>query len=265
MSMAGFLTNNKAYEVQANNQVASLLAEFDSGYIMGVIEDTLNQLFTHFDTIPRPNIVQSFETNFKEMYNIYQSDLDNINQCRIETYQTIIDFICKKFELRFIQPENVDLYTLAYFLYDFFVARMNIYMVQFYVKHIINEKDNLIRLINLEELKKNKDPNFIYNLKAFGNDNMAAIATHLPFVLRTLAANTQVTDHQIYLYTYGQHPEIVEMIENSVSATIPIFTRFNTILFNEALYGPVITYIRIQLQQSVSEVNINAQTAANIK
>jgi hypothetical protein len=253
MSMAGFLSNNKAYEVQANNQVASLLAEFDSGYIMGVIEDTLNQVFTHFDIIARPNIVQSFETNFKEMYNIYESDLDNINQCRIETYQTIIDIICKKFELYFRQPENADLYSLAYFLYDFFVSRMNIYMVEFYVKHILAEKENIIHFLNMEELMKSKDPNFIYNQRIYRNDTLATIATNLPLVLRTLASNTQVTDHQIYMYTYGQQPNIVQMIEDSVSSTIPIFSRYNSILFNDSLYGPIITYIRIKMQQTMGD------------
>ena len=259
--MSGFLMNNKAYEVQANNQVATLLAEFDSGYIMGVIEDTLNQIFNNFDIIARPNIVQSFEMNFKEMYNIYESDLDNINQCRIETYQTIIDYICKKFELYFRQPENVDLYTLAYFLYDFFVSRMNIYMVQFYVKHIIAEKDNIINFLNIEELKKSKDPNFLYNQRIYHNDDMASIATNLPLVLKTLANNTQVTDHQIYLYTYGQQPNIVQLFEESISPTVSIFNRYNSILFNDALYGPIVTFIRVQLQQAMGD----ATTINNIK
>lgn len=263
MSMAGFLSNNKAYEVQANNQVASLLAEFDSGYIMGVIEDTLNQVFTHFDIISRPNIVQSFETNFKEMYNIYESDLDNINQCRIETYQTIIDYICKKFQLYFRQPENVDLYTLAYFLYDFFVSRMNVYMIQFYVKHIIAEKENLINFLNIEELKKEKDPNFVYNQRVYGNDMMASIATNLPIVLKTLAECTRVTDHQIYVYTYGQQPDIVQLIEDSVSPTVPIFNRYNSILFNDSLYGPILTHIRIQLQQVMGDPTSIQNISAN--
>lgn len=265
MSMAGFLTNNKVFEVQANNQVAALLAEFDSGYIMGVIEDTLNNLFTSFDMIARPNIVQAFETNFKEMLNTFPHDLDNINQCRIETYQTIIDYICKKYEIRFIQNDNVDTYTLAFFMYDFFVARLNIYMVQFFVRHILNEKESIIHMLNMEEIMKSKDANFAYNKLAFGNDELAAIASNIPTILRQLASSTVVTDHQIYWYIYGQQPEIVNMLEECISPTVPIYARYNSILFNEALFGPIITYIRIQFQQTVGTVDINAQMAANMK
>lgn len=264
MSMAGFLSNSKVFEVQANNQVAALLAEFDSGYVMGVVEDTLNQLFNHFDLIPRPNIVQSFETIFKEMNNTYPSDLDNINQCRIETYQTIIGFICKKFELRFVQPENVDLHTLAFFLYDFFVARLNIYMVQFYVKHILNEKESIINMLNMEEIMKNQDANFNYNRMAFGNDEMAAIASNIPFILQKLS-QVPVMDHQILWYTYGQQPEIVQMIENAITPSVPIFNRFNAILFNEALYGPIVTNIRIQFQQTAAVAEVTPQMLQNMK
>lgn len=263
--MAGFLTNNKVFEIQANNQVAALLAEFDSGYIMGVIEDTLNQLFNSFDMIARPNIVQSFETTFKEMLNTFPHDINNINQCRIETYQTIIDYICKKFDIRFIQNDNVDTYTLAFFMYDFFVARLNIYMVQFFVKHLINEKESIVHMLDIDELRKTKDSNFVYNQMAFGNDELAAIATNIPTVLRQMAASTQVMDHQIYWYTYGQQPEIVQMFEECISPTVPIYARYNSILFNEALYGPIITHIRIQFQQAVGTMQVNAQAAANMK
>ena len=61
MSMLNFLMNDKEYEIQANMQVATILSQFDSNYIMDVISDTIDQQFQTFNTITRPNIVQSFE------------------------------------------------------------------------------------------------------------------------------------------------------------------------------------------------------------
>ena len=57
MIMLDFLTNDKVYEIQANGQISMILSQFDSGYIMDIVEDTLRQLFNNFDTIPRPNVV----------------------------------------------------------------------------------------------------------------------------------------------------------------------------------------------------------------
>ena len=252
--MQGFLMNNKVYEIQANNQIASLLAQFDADYIMEIIDDTLDQVFTRFDLIPRPNIVRSFDTTFKELYEIYPSDINNINEIRIQTYQNIINHICQRYALRFIQTDHVDLFTIADILYDFFISNLNNYMVQFYVKLILDEKESLINVVNIDEIKKSKDPNIVYNRMAFGdNDKMIVIAINLPIILRHLST-LQLTDHTIYQYIYSNRPEVIELIENSISPTVPIFTRFNEIIFNDALYGPIVTYIRMALQQYVSDI-----------
>ena len=243
--MQEFMMNNQSYELQSNNQVAVLLSQLDSDYIIGVVDDTLNQMFSRFDLIPRPNIVQSFETTFKELLNIYPADIDNINQVRMETYMTIIDHICKKYEIRFIQTEAIDLFTLANVLYDLFVSKLNIYMIDFYVRLIMNEKESLVPVLNFDELKKSKDQNVIYNRMAFSNnDLLTAIAMQMPNVLRSL-----------YSYIYGPQIDIIEMLENNISPTVPLFTRFNSLLFNESLYGSIITHIRMAFQQTISEVD----------
>lgn len=260
-NMQGFMMNNQAYELQSNNQVAVLLSQLDSDYIIGVMDDTLNQMFTRFDLIPRPNIAQSFETTFKELLNIYPADIDNINQVRMETYTTIIDHICQKYEIRFIQTETIDLFTLANTLYDLFISKFNMYMIDFYVKLIMNEKESLIPFLNFEELKKSKDQNVIYNKMAFSNDNLlTAIAMQMPNVLRSLST-LDISDHIVYQYIYGPQTDIIEMLENNISPTVPLFTRFNSLLFNESLYGAIITHIRMAFQQTISEVDSDHRIA----
>ena len=47
--MLNFLTNSKEYEIQANGQLSSILSQFDSDYVMHVIEATLEDQFLYFD------------------------------------------------------------------------------------------------------------------------------------------------------------------------------------------------------------------------
>ena len=59
---------------------------------------------------------------FKELYDTYPNDHDNINDVRAEVYNMIIQRICGWFNLQYEPEEGVDLYTIAYYLYDFFDA-----------------------------------------------------------------------------------------------------------------------------------------------
>ena len=262
--MVGFLMNNKIYEIQSNTQLSVILSQFDSGYVMDVIEETLTNVFNNFDTIVRPNAVLAFEQNFKELYANFPSDLDNINQCRIETYMTIIDFICKKFDLRFIQQDSVDLYTLALNMYDFFVSKFAYNMVEFYTKFIIMEKDNILTTINQDDYRKQRDMSSAYNKTVFGNDeSLAIIAANLPDVLKNLSMNL-VPDHTVYYTIYGsENQPIIDLMETYISPTVSLFVRFNTILFNEIMYGTIITQIRMRLQQYMG-VDINPREAINM-
>ena len=51
--MLDFLMNDKEYEIQANGQVATILSQFNSDYVMDVVRNTLSEQFNHFDTVPK--------------------------------------------------------------------------------------------------------------------------------------------------------------------------------------------------------------------
>ena len=250
--MLDFLTNDKVYEIQANGQISMILSQFDSGYIMDIVEDTLKQLFNNFDTIPRPNVVSSFEGSFKQLYDTYPNDIENINQSREEVYRTIIDIICKRYELRFIQSDDIDLFTVALYYYDFFVARINQYIVQFYAKLLMDEKSDIYMNMNLEALRKNKDVSTVYSNMAFNDDEaLATIAANLPMVLKNLASSLQIPDHRVFRYTYGDQPAILNIFDTTLTPVVPLFSRFNSLLFNDILYGPMIIAIRLELQKTI--------------
>ena len=88
--MLDFLMNNREYELQSDNQLASILVQFDSDYAMNVIEDTLTQMFNRFDTLPKPNIVKAFKQTFQQLYTTYPYDQEQISAKEKEMYRDVI-------------------------------------------------------------------------------------------------------------------------------------------------------------------------------
>ena len=248
--MLDFLMNDKIYENQANDQLAVILAQFDSNYIMDIMDDTINGILVSFDTMPRPNIVLGFEQNFKELLSIYPFEEDNVNQCRRETYDTIIKNICSKFNIHYVENEDVDKYSLARWMYDFYVANFSKYFINFYCRYLLNNKEDICSQFVTDQ--QAKDISSIYSNYAFGEDkDMVTIAANLPTILKTLS-NMPIADGVIYRYAYPEGMEsVVYLLESSLSSLTPIFEIYNRILFNEDMYGTVITQIRIAIQKSI--------------
>nr|DAL38435.1 MAG TPA_asm: hypothetical protein [Caudoviricetes sp.] len=247
MSMLNFLMNDKEYEIQANMQVATILSQFDSNYIMDVISDTIDQQFQSFNTITRPNIVQSFEEYFKQLKFQYPTDIENIDDTRYSAYQNIIDIICSKFNLDRFNLETVDNYTLAFFLYDFFVSKFDLYMVNFYARFVVQEKSNIFINLGLQKSSELGDASSNYNRYAFSDDEeLAAVVANLPNILSALKSN-DISDTDIYRSIYN-NPDIVNLFETHIAPSISIFDIYNRILFNQVLYPSVITQIRLKIQ-----------------
>ena len=59
-AMLDFMMNDKVYENQANDQLSVILSQFDSGYVMDVVEDILINNMNFFSIIRRSYVVLSF-------------------------------------------------------------------------------------------------------------------------------------------------------------------------------------------------------------
>lgn len=262
--MLDFLINNKEYEIKANNQLSVILSQFDATYIMDIIEDTLSHQLNSFSLTGPPNAVESFEMMFKELYENYPTDHTNIDDSRVEVYREIINAICRHMGLSFQETEWTNLYTVAYYLYDFYVAHLNNYLVTFYDRYIQSEKDNLYANYRLEGLEKKKDMGSNYVHYAFGDDEtIALIVSNLPLVLQNLK-QMPITDEYVYRTIYGsQNEPIVQMLVQSIVSRSSVFGIFNMILFNERLYPTIVTHIRMAIQQTCrAELNAAASIAA---
>lgn len=132
--------NSGIYNMIAEGEIADILSNFNSAYVMDVIDSNLRNRFAYNPTLSNPNIVNSYELNFKGMLANFPTDADNIMSIRQETYLDIINKICNAFNMQYIGDEP-DCYTLAYNVYDLFVSG--------YARNIINFSQDISIVIVL--------------------------------------------------------------------------------------------------------------------
>ena len=252
--MLDFLMNDKEYEIQAIGQVATILSQFNSDYVMDVVRNTLSEQFNHFDTVPKPNIAESFETYFKELLRTYPTDETNILETRHQTYMDIRDIICRQFALGFVN-DDVNMYSITTLLYDFFVAKFNFYMVNFYCRYIATEKSALFMNMGLEKASKEDNSSMNYARHAFGDDEeLAAVIANLPVVLGALK-NIDVPDRFVYQTAYGNNQLLIDLLDSHIQPNTSIFNIYNSILFNPALYPIIVTQIRLKIQMQNTNID----------
>lgn len=262
--MLDFMMNNKEYEFGSDSNLASILAQFDTEYIMHVISDTLEIMFNNFDTLPKPNAVSSYKLYFNELYDQYPQNKEEIMVVEYDTYRDTIDIISKKYGFIFTEVEDLDMYTMAFYVYDFFVSKFNYYLINFYSRYLNEQKESIASNMNLEELKQNKDMSTVYGYQIFGEDNPLWIITaNLPQVLTSIST-IEIPDDIVYRYAYGDNDMIISLFTNHITPGSTLFNIYNRILFNPILSATVMTQIRLKIQQDYAEVFTNNNDTKSI-
>lgn len=246
--MIDFMTNNKIYEYQSTNQVAVILSQFDSNYVMDLVESQIQDQFNYFDTNPKSNNVEAYEMIFKQLYTNYPNDIDNIDDSRKEVYISIIKAICFRFNLQFNFDDDMDIYTFAKYLYDFFVSNFNNYMVNFYTRFIREQKDSLYEQLNLEEYKRNKDTSTNYSRLVFDDEKIVILSANIPTIIKYISS-LSVSDDLIYRYSYGDDPDKISILADHISAPYGIFGIYTSLINNnDFMYTNIVTQVRLRLQ-----------------
>jgi hypothetical protein len=247
--MSNFIANSQAYNIKAENEISVILSNFSTEYVFGVIEDILQNRYKNFDTIPKPNYVISFENNFKNLLDIYPSDKDNILYVREETYKEIIDRICKEFQIEVRYDETVDFFTLAKYLYDFFISNYNAYVSLFFSTIITREKDGIYQALHLEENKKSKDSSTIYNKKLYNDPKLALINANLTKVINYIAS-VEFNMETILNFVYANNIIVTNLFLQHIFPQVSFFqSAYRSLLQNPQLYPQVITSVHLDIQK----------------
>lgn len=259
--MGSFLQNNQAYNIRAEGQLASILSSFDVDYVVGIMEDILNDQLNNFNPIPKANIINSFEDNFKAILNDYPEDRHNILDVRESTYSLILSKIAKAFNFEFRDTDQMDLFSISKLLYDFFVANYNGYMINFISEFIIKEQDSLYKTLDMEQFKKDKDVTTTYNKKLFENQQMAIITSHLDYIVRYMT-DMDFTMEQILNVTYRNNPYHVAAFMQHVFPKMDFYKDcYCRLISIPNIYPIIVTYLKIDLQRRClpadTRINLN--------
>ena len=238
--------NTQPYLINSEYNITELLSHFDADYILSVLEDELNSI-NIASTIIKPNIVTSFEENFKTMREEFPGDEANIVSIREKVYMNIIEILCNKFNLQFnYNDETIDKYTAAYYAYDFLVCNRNNIMINFFTSFIINNKNS----INVE--KKNKDSSVVYNKNIYTDPKLIAISANMEKVIKYISEiDVRLVD--IFSSTYVNQ-ETVMFLDNAFADRGNFFKTYYCNISTEDM-PIVITNIRLQLQKIVGNIS----------
>lgn len=243
------MIGNQAYNIVTENELAAVLSHYSTEFVMSVLEDAKRKKYNEFPLVPLPNVAAAWEANFKvimEQYSDLPDSRAEIMRVRTMTYQEIIKTICEEFYLKFTDDDNVDLYTAAYNLYDFFVCNFSNHMVDTFSNYIYREKNNLYDAMGLADLKKNKDSGTIYGKKVFKDIKLAVIIANIDKVINYISVMDIDLDSIFALAPDSVYSNYMSSI---VSTEANFFKDFYVSIINSFLRADYLTAIRLQLQQ----------------
>ena len=244
--MSGFLANNQEYNITTENEVSIILSHFNTDFIFNIIKDNLSNKFKYNYT-QTPNIIASFETNFKALSSTYTGNVEQIQMVRINTYREIINILCKEYGLQFNEYEGCDYYSIAYYLYGLLLSGFNKNITTFFTNYIKRERNNLYEALNLASMKKNKDTGTIYGKKLYENIKLAIINANLEYVIDNICAFD--IPFEVVLQNIYYDKNVVDFILSIASPIDDFFkTAYVSALKSENRID-ILTNIRFEIQR----------------
>lgn len=235
------------YNVARENQLTEILSEYNTEFVMSVIDKALESRYNPMTVLSQPNVVASWEQNFKQYLEYFEEGdaKQRIIQVRNETYKEIIERICKEYDLDFTIEDELDWYSVAYYLYDFFVSNFNVNIVQFFSNLIYRERASIYESMGLSEMRRNKDSSTIYTKKVYSDMRLAIINANIKMVIDRLLGMDY--DFRTILAHVYFNPEQVNMIGSLVSPRGNFFEYFRSVM-RSPIEPIMLTEIRFAIQ-----------------
>ena len=242
------------YRINNEYNISEILAHFGSEYAMHALEDKLEHI-DYTSSLIEPNFVSAYENKFKLMEEEFPGDSQNIRSVREEVYQEIIKILCNKFNLSFnTVDDTIDLYTAAYYLYDFLVCNRNNIMVNFFTAFIVNNKDTVYNILTPEDIKKNKDSSSAYSKRVYADNKYIAISSNIPKIINYIST-FDIRLSNIFQSVYVDY-NLVQFLDNAFADKGNFFRDYYCSAVNNIELSPVIiTNIRLALQRIVGDIS----------
>lgn len=236
--------NSQMYNITAENELAIVLSHYSSEYVFSVIKNALEKRFSSVPIIGIPNVVGAWEQNFKAITINYGNSIE-IQKVRNETYQEIIDIICKEFNLNFTVAD-IDVFSAAYQLYDLFVCKfIDTLIVDFFAKYIYKERSGIYETMGLSEMKKNKNSSTLYYKRIYKDSKIGIINAYIDSVITNICG----MDISLYQMISMAIPskELAQFYIDIISPNGDFFKESIVPILNSEIRAVIITNIRLKL------------------
>lgn len=259
------MMNNFAGSIDTDMAIGSILSNFESAWVMNTVKDSLNMRFRPFAR-PMPNFVDILERQFNSLTIASPDYKDKIYETRTETYVEIIQAICNYYGLVFTKPfeeiNPVELYGITHSMYDIFISRFTDYMIDFYIRYIINNMDSIYAyLINDETVKKPREKDAM--AKSYIDPKFQIIHANLNKII----LNMTTYDISIgTLLSYFVDQSTAFTLSQLLVDTGDIYKNYYAAFLRDDRYmSQLLTCIKLQLQARTQEsFNVMDTAAANI-
>ena len=249
--MSGYTSNSSLYNIHSESEAQKIFSHFNSDQIVDFIEDSLNKRWSSY-MFPLPNIINALEQDFKNTAFIYPEKTTELNEIREGAYRRVIQLIATNNKLNVAIDQNMDFFSMTYYLYDMFVSNFTQNIALFFTSYIVRERNSLYNYLELDEMKKNRDSSTIYGKKMYKNSKMAVINANLEFVINSICGFDMSFETLLSFICPDQN--VINYITSFVSPTTDFFKDIyvNALSIPELRYH-VLTSIRLQIHSYASE------------
>lgn len=246
--MSSFNANSQIYNVVTENELSEVLSHYNSEFVFSIVDEAMKKRFLTVPLTAVPNVVGAWEQNFKAIIATYGSEsYDEVMRVRNDTYDEIIEMICKEFRLNFTIDDSIDKFSAAFHLYNLFVCNFSENLIEFFANFIYKERSSLYESLGLAELKKNKDSSTIYGKKIFKDIKIAIINANIDMVITQICA-MDIPFYSIISLICGNNSELKKYYLSIISADTDFFAKAYVPSMNSEIRPELITGIRFRLQ-----------------
>ena len=241
------LKNNSDYEVISNAELSSVLCKYSPGMVEMILKEILLKKNNRLTDISN-NMVSSYENNFKidsQKFSQFQSDM---LERRTELYLFIIDEVCNFHNLTYQEIPNTDIYSSAYYIYQFLVSGFRSTVITFFINLFKKEADEICNM--LENSEVGSHPLYQFTKKRYGSmSSLANIHGNLNQVLDMIGTFGIEFENIIDIVYSGSYEnvEVANFLKNSLKDNGYFFKDFIIPAVSGNMRPTAVTDIRLGL------------------
>lgn len=252
--MSNALSDPTLINIMTESDLSNIIENFDYSIILDIVEGNIAYRFNATNSLS--NLPAACEIVFKE-------NIQNLNECapylehikitRDNTYRTIIDILCNKFNFSFNGDDSLDIYTTAYCIYNLLISDFRNTITNFYSNYILAEMNGIYDNFGIARFKKQKDSTTLYNKHNYDDQKLGLIVSNLNFVLDNMQC-FDIPFENILSYVYKDDPTTANFILQNFTCNTDFYRNIILPILNSNFKSILITDIRFKID-SIGNIN----------